>query len=153
MHYVRIPLYLHKIPDLYASRAAETRQIVSAQVHEHQMLRAFFLVREQFVRKPHVLVLVRAPAARARYWAHFRLAAPEAKQSLRRGAHEAAVGHFKAEHVRRWVYEPQGPVRRERIDVRNSRKLLRGHYLNGFPILYIVFGFFDHLYEILARHI
>ena len=145
VHHVRVPLDAHEVLDLDPAVAGDPADIVSGQIHEHHVLRAFLLVGEEFSGQGYIF-FGSAPAR------------PGAGD--RAGLDRAALGtghHFRGRsrdhqpvkveviHVRRRVHHPERPVEVEGVDGERRLEALGRDDLDDVPGGHVVLGLAHHL--------
>jgi hypothetical protein len=124
VHDVRVTLDGHELVHHHGARLADPAEVVSAEVHEHDVLGPLFGVAEEVFFQCRILFLVPAPLPRAGdgFEVHVRTLHPY--EHLGGGAHECYVLEPQEEHVRRRVYDAQRPVYIKRVHVEPCREPL-----------------------------
>ena len=115
VHHVGITFKRHVLRYADRSVLADPSEIVAAQVDEHDVLGALFLVALQLLGKPEILLIVGASRTRASN--RVRLSAPalDPDEHLRRRPDDGELPHPDEVHVGRGIHVAERPVDREGI--------------------------------------
>src|SRR5450755_345153 len=133
----RVRFHVHELRHMYGAHRADPPQIVSQQVHDHQVLGTAFLVFRQGT--PQKLVFSRSKGAGARALNRLRFddgAAIDFEESLRRGAGDGQLGEFKKRRVRRGISKPQPLVVFESVNGGSGGHLIGETNLIRFTLSY-----------------
>ena len=143
MHHVAVLLDAHEIGHLDGSEIADAAQVVSSQIHQHDVFRPLLLVSEQLPAE--LRVLFRRPAARARAGDRpvFDAPFPHLDQHLRGSAYEMQIVDPQKKHIWRGIDEAQRPIDVERITANLHSEALRQHNLENIACLNMRLGCFD----------
>ena len=121
-------------------------QVVSCQVHQHDVLGNLFGVLEQTLFQYQVLFGVTPAWTGAGNGSQCGHAILQFHHGLRRGTGNRAFANFDKIHVRRRVDQAQGAVSRERIKVTFPGKPVCQHDLKDITIAYFCLGLVDQLH-------
>ena len=110
VHDVGVALYLHELRNLDGAGLADTTDVVTPKVDQHDVLGPLLLIAQQFLRQGVVLLLGLATRTRARDGMRRRCAVLYAHQQLRRRTDDMEVVDVEEVHVGRWIEGPQGTV-------------------------------------------
>ena len=113
----------------HAAVFADAAQVVAAEIDEHDVLGALFLVALQLVGEALIFFLGASARPRAGDRMRHRMAAFDAHQHLGRGADDGPAAHADEEHVGRRIDVAQRAIHRERVDAHSAREALRQHDL------------------------
>ena len=147
VHHVRVALDVHEVLHVDAPGHGRAPQVVTPQVHEHEVLGAFLWVGEQLVCGGAVLRGGSAAAARAGDGAEGAAALFQAHERLGRGTDEREVAVAEEEGVGRGVHRAQGAVELERLGAAVGLEALGEHHLDAFAVADGAFGRLDPLTE------
>ena len=153
MHNVRVALDKHQALGPHAGEFRDSPDVVSPQVHQHDVLGALLLVGEQIRLEP--LVFFLSPPARARAGDRSVLdrAPGDLHQHLGRGAEHGDLAQTQVIHVGRGVDDAQSAIDFERRDAHGHFEPLRKHHLENVTGADIFFAALDDLLVALARHV
>ena len=131
MHHVRVALHIHEIFYLHRAIFAHASQVVAAQVHQHHVLGALFLVVAHLFFEAQIFGLVVAAGMRPGNRAVLELAPGHANQHLWRRAQNLRLRHAKKINIGRRIYLPQRAIEIERRNAWNEVEPLREHNLEN----------------------
>ena len=111
---MRVLLHGHEVRDADGPGARHPSHIVAAQIHQHHVFRALFLVGQKLLPQDAVLFLGGPAATGTGDRPQLHEAILAADQHLRRRAHQFHLGEPQVVHVGRGVDDPEGAVDIER---------------------------------------
>ena len=151
MHDMRIAFDHHEIRDLHGAGQGDASEFVAAQVHEHQVFRAFFLVLQQGVGVFAVLLFGRAAGPGAGDGSQAGGASVEPDHGFRRGADQRAALRLQEKEVGGRVDIALGTVEAHQVVRRGADEALRDDALDDVALVDMVFDGLHHSREVLGR--
>ncbi len=150
VHDVAVAFDHEALAHLHAARLRHAAYVVAAEVDQHQVLGALLGVGQQLDLQR--LVFLHRAAARARTGdgAHRDLAALQAHQDLRRGAHDLGAADVEEVHVRRRIERAQRAVHVHRARTERHAHALAEHHLERIAGADVVLHLLDRGDEALA---
>ena len=115
MHDVAIAVNLHELMDGDAARLTDTTEVVSPEIHEHQVLSPLLRVGQQLGRKFPVLPLGASPRPRPSDGARGGNPVLNGDERLGAGTHDSESGKPQQVQIRAGIGQAQGPVDLQRV--------------------------------------
>ena len=145
MHHVREPFHVHQLGDVNRSGDADPADVVSAQVHQHDVLGPLFFAVLQFSLKSVVLLWGFAPGAGSSYRMRCGDTILNLYHCFDGRADDLESVQVKVVHVRRWVDAAQGPVHLERVSLGLPGEPLGVDYLDNVPGIDVLNTLFHYI--------
>mmetsp|Transcript_40429 Transcript_40429/g.89805 ORF Transcript_40429/g.89805 Transcript_40429/m.89805 type:complete len:333 (-) Transcript_40429:1080-2078(-) len=154
VHHVAVALHLHQLLNHHAARHRHLAHIITPQVHQHDVLRAFFLISQQLPLQGNVLRGVGAAAPRAgqRAVCHDALVV-DPGQDLGAAADDDAASRLHVDHVGGGVDHPQCAVHLKGVGEGAALKALTQHQLEDVTRPDVLLGLVNGTQELVLLHV
>ena len=133
MHHVRITLDEHEFFDTNGTVLADSAEIVSAKIHEHDVLGALLLVGLKLLREALVFGIICAARSSSRDGSVRHVVSLDPHEHFRRRSYDRGVRHLQEVHVGRGIHDPKRSINLERRGLEVDFKSLRQHHLEDVP--------------------
>ena len=153
MHYMGKSLHLHQLHHLHALILTDPTQIVSRQIHQHDVFRPLFGVRLHLFFISQILLRRLSPRPRARNRSDLHLPIFTTHMGLRRRADKGQSRHLQTEHIGRRVDRPKSPVQIDRPSIKRNGEPLGGDHLKDVPCPDVFLHPFGHLDVLCLAHV
>ena len=144
MHHMRKTLDRQVSLHFHGAESADPANVVSAQIHQHVVLRQLLLIGKQLRLQSEVLFCSPAPGAGAGQRKGMEDAVLQLHQGFWRGAGQLDVIACKVKHVGRGIFRAQDTVGVQKGPFKTGLQAVGEHDLEDISLTDVLFGPFHH---------